>query len=386
MTTPSTTQTSTLDEPPVQVFVSYAHGDDQILSFVEAFKMTLESLAVADRGRRLEVFLDRHDIGWGEDWQERLHQGVSGALVFVPMITRRYFDRPACRQELLTFYNGARALSVTELLLPVVVLGHRFITVDNPDETVRIIAERQYRSLTDAVLAGPGSAEWTRTMLALVNDLIDAVESVEARLDPAQDTTQAASSGKPGEPVAAGDELDDDAPGLMELDQLFADRAGDISHGFVELVEVMDVMKTVFTMAGHRMQSADPRMPGENEILRLAREAKPLTERFEGIGARMEQSATDADAALRQAWALADCPGTEPFRENLRQAVGQIEQMAEIETTIDEFLLLLRPMEVLSAGLRRSVTPLRRGAKQVRTAVSIVREWRNIGGNDSAAA
>lgn len=369
------------------MFVSYAHGDDQILSFVEAFKTTLESLAVADRGRRLEVFLDRSSIGWGEDWQERLHEGVSGALVFIPMITRRYFDRPACRQELLTFYNGARALSVTELLLPVVVLGHRFITMDNPDETVRIIAKRQYRSLTDAVLAGPGSAEWTRTMLALANDLVDAVENVEARLDPTEDTSQATPGGKPEESAAAADsELDDDAPGLMELDQLLADRAGEISQGFVELVEVQDEMNTVFTAAGQRMQSADPQASRETEILRLARDAKPLTERFEGIGARMEQSATDADAALRQAWALADGPGTEPFRENLRQAVDQLEEMAEIETSIDEFLGMLRPMEVLSAGLRRSVSPLRRGAKQVRPAVSIVREWPSIGGDDSAAA
>ncbi len=119
------------------------------------------------------------------------------------MITRRYFDRPACRQELLTFYNGARALSVTELLLPVVVLGHRFITVDNPDEVVRIIAERQYRSLTDAVLAGPGSAEWNRTLRDLVNELIDAVESAEARLDPTPDTSGATSSGQLEEPTAA---------------------------------------------------------------------------------------------------------------------------------------------------------------------------------------
>lgn len=91
------------------------------------------------------------------------------------------------------------------------------------------------------------------------------------------------------------------------------------------------------------MRSADPQLSRETEILRLAGEVKPLAARFADIGAGMEQSAMAADAAIR---------------ENLRQAVLQLEEMAEVETSIDEFLGMMRPMEVLGAGLRRSVSPL----------------------------
>ena len=75
-------------------------------------------------------------------------------MVFIPLITHGYFDRAMCREELLFFYETARRLGVTELLLPVVVLGERLISNNSTDQAVRIVAQRQYRLLRDAVWTG----------------------------------------------------------------------------------------------------------------------------------------------------------------------------------------------------------------------------------------
>ncbi len=373
-------------QPPIQCFLSYAHHDDQVMKFVVPFKESLESFAEADRGRRLEVFLDHQSIGWGEDWQERLREGVSGALAFIPMITRRYFDRPACREELLAFYHGAEALSATDLLLPVIVLGRSFVRTDSPDQVVQIIAGRQHRDIQPAVFAGPGSPEWNSTLLGLANDLVDAVEAVEARFDPSEDSARSGLALVTTLDQASSEvEIDDDAPDLIELDERLGERAQEIGEAFVELVDVMTEIQALFTSSGERMKGSTQKGPNNPEIIRLARDAKPLAERFEAIGSRMEHAATEADAAFRQAWELTGGPGTEELRENLRAAVTQVENMADVEETASQFLVQLRPMEVMSAGLRRSVKPLRRGTKLVRTTALIVRSWASIAGGDSAA-
>src|SRR5437764_14013106 len=122
-------------------------------------------MAFSDQGRTLEIFVDRDTIGWGDDWQEGIEQAIAGAIVFMPVVTRQYFDRPACREELLTFYNEAQRLGVTSLLLPVVILGHSYISTDSTDVASRIIAERQYRDLKATWIDGPQSARWRQTIV-----------------------------------------------------------------------------------------------------------------------------------------------------------------------------------------------------------------------------
>ncbi|SDF98021.1 TIR domain-containing protein [Lentzea fradiae] len=186
------------DAPPIRLFLSYARQDDVVMDFVGPFAESLRHYAHADRGRALEVFLDRDQIGWGDLVQPVLRAAVRGATAFVPVLTRRYFDRPYCREELFLFHNQAVVDGVRGLLLPVVLLGEDFLTEDNEDLAVRIVRERQHRSVREAWLEGPGSPAWRRTMVALASEVVDAVEAAE----------QALAAGTPAAPADAAGELD----------------------------------------------------------------------------------------------------------------------------------------------------------------------------------
>jgi len=100
----------------------------------------------------------------------------------LPVVTLRYFDRPYCREELFLFYNQASVAGVPTLLLPVVLLGDSYLTEDNPDLAVRLVVERQFRSVREAWLEGPSSPTWRRTMLSLAGSLVDAVDEAELAL------------------------------------------------------------------------------------------------------------------------------------------------------------------------------------------------------------
>lgn len=170
------------DAPPIRCFLSYARQDDVAMDFVGPFASALRHYAYADRGRALEIFLDRTSIGWGDLVQPTLRAAVRGTTVFLPVLTRRYFDRPYCREELFLFYNQAFVDGVSGLLLPVVLLGDDFLTADNPDLAVQIVVERQHRSVREAWLEGTSSPLWRRTMLALAGELVDRVEAAERAL------------------------------------------------------------------------------------------------------------------------------------------------------------------------------------------------------------
>lgn len=88
-----------------------------------------------------------------------------------------------CREELLLFYDTASKLGVTDLLLPIVIFGENVITEESQDNAVRIVAARQFRVLRDAVFAGVMTPQWNRDLFVLADELVDAVEAAEARLE-----------------------------------------------------------------------------------------------------------------------------------------------------------------------------------------------------------
>jgi DNA-binding XRE family transcriptional regulator len=172
------------EQEEVSCFISYSHIDDEKMAFADKLKSDLEYYAMANRGRKLTVFLDKESIKWGDEWQTSIRQSVLGATAFLPIVTFSYFQSSWCREELLLYYQNARSVGVTELILPIVVFGHSALSSNSDDEVARIISERQYKDLQSAFLEGPGSNEWRRALLDVANNLVDVVDSAERRLAP----------------------------------------------------------------------------------------------------------------------------------------------------------------------------------------------------------
>ena len=101
-------------------FLSYVRADDahdngMILGLCERLSNEFH----AQTGTALHIFVDRHDIDWGENWRARIYESLEAATVLIPIVTPRYFVSPACRDELSKFLDREKQLGRTDLVLPI---------------------------------------------------------------------------------------------------------------------------------------------------------------------------------------------------------------------------------------------------------------------------
>ncbi len=356
-------------EPPIRVFLSYAQADDVLLEFIAPFTTALRHMARADHGRELDIFVDRESVGWGEDWQAAIRGSIDGAMVFMPIVTRQYFDRPACREELLTFHSEAKALGVTSLLLPVVLLGHSYLASDSQDVAVRIIGERQFRDLRQAWIAGTRSATWRAAIVQLTGELVEAAAAAERAL--AEPVVPAA----PGAPAGA-----DDAPGAAEVSEALEHFGGESERLVTSLAGVLGglpgAMSDPDRLLG--MSPADAR----RELLGIASQLQPLGAEFRDRGREFESVAVRTDEVMRayvrylRENRMYDV--LEKERASLDGAEEALSPITEAEGDLAEFLERLRPLEVTSAPMRHALRGFRDGGKAIRSGIAIVRGWPRI--------
>lgn len=365
------------DQPPIQCFLSYAHGDEAELTFIDEFKAALSHFAYSDRGRRVEVFVDHDSIGWGEEWQQKIRDSVGTALVFIPLITVQYLSRPMCREELMLFFESAKELGVTELFLPIVVLGHRFISEDSEDPVAQRIAKRQFKDLRDAVLQGTESATWRTTMLAIANSLVDVVESAEERLTAREGTPERQVV------VAAGPiEIEDDTLGLEELGDAVTEASDEARELMEEMMRLLVKITGIIDPAVGQLNAAPDRRTKMAVLLDVANDVTPLSVEMEEVGSRLEVRTAEIDSLLRNAWRLARDHGGSEIAESLRSSimsgVAEMSELENTEETISTFLESLKPAEVMSVPLRKAIRPMRKGVTSFQSAISTMQSWRSI--------
>lgn len=320
------------EESPIRVFLSYAQDDDHVLGFIGPFTRALEQFAFSDRGRRVEVFVDRTDLVWGQEWRSGIDQAIDSAPVFLPLITNLYFDRPYCRKELHRFHSEADRRGVPSLLLPVVLLGHRMLTPDHEDPLVRVISERQYRDLREAMLEGSGSAVWRRAVLALAGDLVDVVEEAERVLATA-----------PPAPSADEDPL------------LGAFRERHRAVGAL-LAEVRTALSA--ELVAVERASVRPSVEAQRTALGVASALRVLGERFSDGCRDYEAAVAGALAPERRAGAAA--------------LADEVAALWADERAVSDLLDRFRPLEEEYAPLRHTLRTLRRGCKSLQTALLLV--------------
>ena len=119
-------------ETVTEGFISYRRDDNADFGgVVDEIRTIIPAIFESRTGQRLELFIDREGIGWGEDWREKILTSVKQATVFIPVVTLRYFNSSACMDELLAFEATARNLGVTDLILPIVLFGAEQISKDD---------------------------------------------------------------------------------------------------------------------------------------------------------------------------------------------------------------------------------------------------------------
>lgn len=102
------------DEPEVDLFVSYAHVDDDGFGTVRALVDRFQTLQLDFEPRAPVVFYDRRDIHARHDWRHRIYEKMAEAKAMLVVLSPDYFKSDFCRAEWEMFVERERQLAHSE--------------------------------------------------------------------------------------------------------------------------------------------------------------------------------------------------------------------------------------------------------------------------------
>ncbi|WP_265447367.1 toll/interleukin-1 receptor domain-containing protein [Flexivirga meconopsidis] len=373
-----------LELPPIQIFLSYAKEDDKNFHFIEPLRSTLSQLIVATTGRKAEIFLDRESIPLGENWQDKIENGVRSSLVFIAVYTAHYTQREACREEFLLFRDRATQLHVPGLLLPVVLLGFSSLLPEGDDEVSDYVRAHQAADFQQAWVDGTDSAEFRQVLLKLATRIIDVVAKNEdalasleyAQADASLPDTESAKSSAPSSGSTQLDELEDEDD-FLELT--------------TQIGEQMELLTTDATNLGENLGSLGqiPPQPANlgsspavasKYFVRVAASLRDPSLKIEENGQSMLNHTREADRTLRRIVNLARASESEDFISTiytqLDEGVGSLDGLPSVAQQLEDLLTAMKTPEALSATIRKSVRPARKGILNINDAIAILSTWR----------
>ncbi|MDQ0941809.1 toll/interleukin-1 receptor domain-containing protein [Streptomyces sp. V1I1] len=352
-------------------FWSYTHRDDEI----EEGRIKRLAKKIANEfevmtAEELNVFLDKLDIKWGEEWRNRIDSALTGSTFFMPIITPRFFKSEECRREVLTFSGHATSLGLEELLLPILYIDvPKIRDGDATDEVMALVAKRQYEDWTQLRLEDEDSPRYRQAVHRLAGRLVEILERA-AEIDPP--------------PVIRTEHSEhDEEPGMLELmaeAEAALPRWGEVMTQFAGTVgEIGEETKS----AAEEMERSDARGGGFAGRLRLTHE---LVAKLEAPVGEMSRLAVEYSTELvkidpgvlgiiRQVETEGVSGGTEHVTEFFG-AVRQItERGRENMASIQEFSDSLQTASGLSKSMRPLVGKMRAALRQVMDGQSVLDEW-----------
>ena len=145
-------------------FMSYARFDDaHDQGQLSEFRERLAAEVRAQTGQGLEIFQDRTDIAWGQNWRKRIDEALDAATLLLVIMTPEFFRSEMCRKEVDRFAARERMLGRSDLILPVYYISAREVedsAVQASDEIAVLLTARQFadwRELRFKPLASPAA-------------------------------------------------------------------------------------------------------------------------------------------------------------------------------------------------------------------------------------
>jgi hypothetical protein len=369
--------TADISSVGTQCFISYTRPDnEQFSGIVDRLKRDLAGRFEATTGRPLRIFLDRETIGWGEDWRSKIRTSIESATFLIPVITMRYFQSPACREELMAFYENAKQLGVTELVLPVILAGASQISADDPREEVRIIERVNYRNIEETWLDGYDSPAWMRMIHDMVQDLDRALQKAESAIA-AREETALTNQAKKSVTTSQSGPTDADDIDIFELGEKFQE--------ITALTEEASQALTNFGKASSDALSGDmsslSRPQQQARMVKAAHDIKKHAEHLSDVGGRFEQSVIELDPQLRAlVGELREINLDEAATQlqNLLEPMSKFEDMTESLGQMDQMVQMLRFASLTNVSLRKAIQPAIKGIQSMGNAVRTAESWRDI--------
>jgi hypothetical protein len=349
-------------------FWSYVHADDdaeggRILRLAERLRNEYSVLT----GNDLQIFVDREDLTWGDEWRRRIAEALSGTTFFIPIVTPRYLGSEECRRELLTFAGHAESFGVTELLLPILYAEVPELTEDSDDEAAALIARTQYVNWSDLRLVDETSEAYRKAVNVLAKRLMDVAQTLEVR------------------PVVLPDAPEEDEPGFVDI---MAEAEAALPRWQAALEQLSPIAQEIgaaLQKAAARAEQSDARGKGfAGRIIalqELASELEPLTNRLLEAGTDYASEVVKVDAGVltliraAETEAVDDDEARAAYCDLFETIKSTAEATREMAGEVDVVLEGLRPLEGLSRNLRPPLKKMEDGLRRVRDAQSVIDEW-----------
>jgi len=351
-------------------FISYHRPDNaDYLGVVDRLKSEIGSRFSAQTGRSLQMFLDRDSIGWGADWREQIRASVLGATFFMPVITMRFFQSDACREELSAFYENARELGVTQLIVPIVLAGSKRITADHPDELVRLVERLNYIPIENEWANGYESPAWIGAINRMIENLSGYLEAAETSL-----TAREADLSDEPENDSQADE------GGADLDALNA-AVGVIGESLAAATESMGAFTGVMNEVTEEVNAETSPTAKRAKQVRGAVRIKLFAEDFAAKAAVMERGVATTDVQLRAVISELhdiDNDASRAHLEALTTPLSDFPSQIPTQAVIDDAIASLRVASLGNVSTRRALEPAVRGMQSMRAGMGTARLWGSL--------
>jgi hypothetical protein len=326
-------------------------------------------------GEKIDVFLDRDDIAWGEDWRNKIDEGLSSIAFFVPVLTPRYFMSSECRRELQFFAQRAKKLGIEELILPLLYVDVPSLNEDTPsDDLVALVKTFQYEDWRELRFSDVDSGEYRRGVARLAQRLVDANKVAEE--------ANVAAAARELEPSI---EDGDDSPGL--LDQLVAteETLPQWQTTLEAISEEITRIGRIVQEAAEDMEKGDAQGKGFAARLTIARnlskQMREPSERVWSFGNAFASQLHTVDAGLRAMIERAPNEVTESpeSHPNICAFFDSIQELSaaahEALEAVQSMVEAISPVEAMSRDLRAPLRQLRQGLTLMVEAREVTDEW-----------
>jgi hypothetical protein len=188
-------------------FWSYVHKDDE-LDFGRVAQLARDIVGhyEAIRDEEIELFLDRDDFHWGDNWRDKANESLANVAFFVPVLTPRYFSSTECRREFQYFLDRTKKLGIPQLVLPILYIDVPGLHEDEPSDPLMVASkERQWEPWTHLRFTDRDSGQYRQAVNGLAEEIAARAAAIEQ-----VDTVAVAQA------AADDDGLGDDEPGPLD--------------------------------------------------------------------------------------------------------------------------------------------------------------------------
>ncbi|MHB9072401.1 MAG: right-handed parallel beta-helix repeat-containing protein [Desulfobaccales bacterium] len=163
--------------------MSYVHFDDDYNEGqLTKFRERLAGEVRAQTGEAFDIFQDRKDIHWGQQWRKRLEESLDEVTFLIPILTPSFFKSEYCRKELERFLQREQDLNRNDLILPVYFISCPVLDEEEKRQTDALaqnMEARQYEDWRELRLEPFTNPQVPKILARMASQIREALERVQ---------------------------------------------------------------------------------------------------------------------------------------------------------------------------------------------------------------